>query len=755
VADINFKNYTELAAWLNATPQLWAQAIAMRTALRMLPLLWHAFQHRNVSVRIAINLIHSAFRADFISWAALRYSDEELYQAAVDATDEGASFAFADSTENANRGARAAAVAQMAARMAFAAATAVNHSDDARAYVNQVSEAVRVGSIDMGAIGLWESIIADVQLLDTSKNTETYVEEAFAIHPLWRGSIPEWAAAAWAGLRMELLHHDANWRHWCNWYEQRLRGTEKGYLPQVATSATLDIRIATQPDAWWKRGSEAVNRDIAEWVEAARTSEPREPSVSSFIIRFLSGREVPSAISEIREAFADASYDVIDKTMRGQLSRLASEGKIRRVSTGVYEVVKKSSTDFFISYSNKDEVLAKRIGAIVEGEGFTSFAQYKDMPVGSNFINEMKRGLQDSSRLIAVLSPDYEASKHCQSEWNAAYNEDPDGSRRKLIGFLTKETELNQLAKQFVYKDLTGLNDNAFRSAVIETFRAAMAGAPPPAARSKTPFDYGWTKTGKIAVLGGGMDHVSVPANRSPADAKKRLEAARILARELSDDYRDGRKNSYVRPEFIRHLDRYADRLPSDTDGNIYLSDCEARSLRTLFENELKYGIDDAFAARLRTLLEQHQGVRPYYPELGIFYDDVRTGQLSEPFPLDAVAKTEGVVAAHTPSVFMPDVSGSLDQVEQARPDAPAAQATGRTETAPPLSSMTLPPDPIADIDPERAAQQAKAGALNRLWQVLLRAEKGAKGIERVEKAVSDYGKVIGPIIDWLSKLGG
>ena len=68
---------------------------------------------------------------------------------------------------------------------------------------------------------------------------------------------------------------------------------------------------------------------------------------------------------------------------------------------------------------------------------------------------------------------------------------------------------------------------------------------------------------------------------------------------------------------------------------------------------------------------------------------------------------------------------------------------------------MTLPPDPIADIDPERAAQQAKAGALNRIWQVLLRAEKGAKGIERVEKAVSDYGRVIGPIIDWLSKLGG
>ena len=80
-----------------------------------------------------------------------------------------------------------------------------------------------------------------------------------------------------------------------------------------------------------------MNRDIAEWVEAARLGEPREPNVSGFIVGLLASREGPFTIAQIREAFSEANYDVIDKTMRGQLSRMASEGKIWRVATGVYQ----------------------------------------------------------------------------------------------------------------------------------------------------------------------------------------------------------------------------------------------------------------------------------------------------------------------------------------------------------------------------------------------------------------------------------
>ena len=837
MADNKITNREELEAWLADKPREWAQVIAMRSALRVLPLAGEEL-HREGGNETKLDFALTVFRANFISWCAREYPHHEMRKSVLAAADA----ADADAADAAD--ARAALAALAAAYAAYTAAAATTRAAAQAAQATRAAaEAARAA-----ADAVWQALAADAAWLESAYDNAVASTRALAGKALWQSS-PVWVASAWENLQAALRHRDPDWRAFCRWYDGRLRGRRHGFPVDSSASAALDIRIATQPDEWWKRGAAAVNSDIAEWVGEARgrlaardkgpletavtefivmyleevgrpssraeilealaqskrdfderrltqmlraLSERKEirrvgaglyeagtiafhqtidlgitkqddaakrsekPNVSSFIVRFLAGREGSSTIKELRAALAGANYDIKDKTIIDQLSRLVRAGKIRRVSTGVYEAVKSSQTDFFISYSIKDEALAKRIGAILEGEGFTAFAQFKDIPVGSNFINEMKRGLQNSSRLIAVLSPDYEASKHCQSEWNAAYHEDPDGSRRKLIGFLTRETELNKLAKQFVYKDLIGLGDDAFRSAVVEAIRAAMAGAPPPAARSKTPFDYGWTKTGKMTVLGDGMDHVSVPLNRSPADAKKRLEAAKALARELADDYRDGRlKNCFVRPEFIRHLDRYAEKIPSETDGNIYLSDSEARSLRTLFENDVKSGLDDGFAARMRTLLEHHQGVRPYFPDLNTFYQDVRTGQLSEPLPLDAMAKAERVVAAHTPHVFMPDVSGSLAQVEQAKPEAPEASEAESNEAAPTLTSMTLPPDPIADIDPERAAQQAKAGALNRIWKVLLRVEKGAKGIERVEKAISDYGKVIGPIVKWLFEHGG
>jgi TIR domain len=756
-AEVKITNRNELEAWFKGRPREFAQVIALRAALRVLPLTGIVYRQRLLIKEAELALAQAVFRVSFVTWAAHTFPARELL-------DEVASALAAATHAAANVGdicdAAISAAESVTADIddiryaaANAVAAAVYAVADANTYTEESDHSPDDAYLETAAF--WEGVGIDASWLENTKGDDAMKAQALAVHALWEGAAPVWADKAWTHFKEELHYRNSNWDYFCHWYSGRLTGQENGFSETMGSAKALDIGIATQSDAWWKRGPDAVNRDIAELVERARASDAGELLVSDFILDFIGRRNAPSTIKEIENALLEKGFEIIHTELADLANDIADEGRIRRVSNNVFESAQKSSTDFLISYSNKDQVLAKRIGAIVEGEGFTSFAQFQDMPVGSNFINEMKRGLKISSRLIAVLSPDYESSKHCQSEWNAAYNEDPDGSRRKLIGFLTRETELNKLAKQFVYKDLTGLDDDAFRSAVIETIRAAMAGAPPPAARSKTPFDFGWTKTGKIAVLGGGMDHVSVPANRSPADAKKRLEAARILAQELADDYRDGRKNSYVRPEFVRHLDRYADKLPSDTDGNIYLSDSEARSLRTLFENDLKGGLDDGFAARMRTLLEHHQGIRPYFPDLIEFYQDVRIGKLSDPFPLDAVAKTEGVVAAHTPSVFMPDVSGSLDQVEQTKPDAPAAQETGSAETAPPLSSMTLPPDPIADIDPERAAQQAKAGALNRIWQVLLRAEKGAKGIERVEKAVSDYGKVIGPIVDWLSKLGG
>ena len=191
---------------------------------------------------------------------------------------------------------------------------------------------------DDATADVWKGVDDDVKWLDGAKLKAEGLGKALAMLRLWQSSAPAWAEMAWDGLKVMLRSEGLeSGVIYVTGMTGGWRVEKNGFSVDTSTAAALDIRIATQPDAWWKRGPAAVNRDIAEWVEGARLGEPREPNVSGFIVRLLASREGQFTIGEIREAFAEANYDVIDKTMRGQLSRLASEGKIWRVATGVYQ----------------------------------------------------------------------------------------------------------------------------------------------------------------------------------------------------------------------------------------------------------------------------------------------------------------------------------------------------------------------------------------------------------------------------------
>lgn len=136
-----------------------------------------------------------------------------------------------------------------------------------------------------------------------------------------------------------------------------------------------------------------------------------------------------------------------------------------------------ASWDFFVSYSHQDEIAAREIVSILEMAGHSTFAQFNDFAPGANFVTEMQRGLAGSGRVVALYSPAYVASAHCQAEWNAAYNSDADGSKRKLVPFLIAPTELPPLARQIVFKNLFGLSASDRKKAVLEAIA-------PPAVRS-------------------------------------------------------------------------------------------------------------------------------------------------------------------------------------------------------------------------------------------------------------------------------
>src|SRR4030095_7556071 len=108
-----------------------------------------------------------------------------------------------------------------------------------------------------------------------------------------------------------------------------------------------------------------------------------------------------------------------------------------------------------------------------------------------------------------------------------------------------------------------------------------------------------------------------------------RLDACRTLSGDLAHALSAKKYNA--RSDYAETLGKYAQRLPQQPgDGNILLADAAARTLRDMFAAEVDI-LPIGLAAGLKTLLEQHIGLRVYYPEIEQFYRDVQTGHIEAP----------------------------------------------------------------------------------------------------------------------------
>ncbi|MEQ8524753.1 toll/interleukin-1 receptor domain-containing protein [Gracilimonas sp.] len=114
--------------------------------------------------------------------------------------------------------------------------------------------------------------------------------------------------------------------------------------------------------------------------------------------------------------------------------------------------------DFFISYNKQDSFMAQRLKGWLEEVGYSCMMQSGDFGTGSNFVLKMDEAAKKAKRTIAVLSPDYLASKFTQPEWAAAFAKDPTGEFQFLIPIRVRECSLEGLLSQIVYLDLVGLS---------------------------------------------------------------------------------------------------------------------------------------------------------------------------------------------------------------------------------------------------------------------------------------------------------
>jgi hypothetical protein len=136
---------------------------------------------------------------------------------------------------------------------------------------------------------------------------------------------------------------------------------------------------------------------------------------------------------------------------------------------------------FFVSYTGADQQWAEWIAWQLESAGYSVTIQAWDFRPGSNFVLEMQRAASEAERTIAVLSPNFLASRFTQPEWAAAFAQDPTGEKGTLLPVRIRECDVEGLLRGIVYIDLVGADEATAKRkllAGIQRGRANPATAP-------------------------------------------------------------------------------------------------------------------------------------------------------------------------------------------------------------------------------------------------------------------------------------
>jgi len=131
--------------------------------------------------------------------------------------------------------------------------------------------------------------------------------------------------------------------------------------------------------------------------------------------------------------------------------------------------------DFLVSYTSADKAWAEWIGFVLEEKSFTVILQAWDFRPGSNFVLEMQRAATEADRTIMVLSPDYPKSQFASPEWAAAFAQDPQGLRRKLVPVMVRQCQPPGLLSSVVHISLVGEDESTARELLLNGINAKRA----------------------------------------------------------------------------------------------------------------------------------------------------------------------------------------------------------------------------------------------------------------------------------------
>ena len=294
----------ELEEWLDTHNRAdWAQVIAARAALRVLP---YAFVSR-ISDHWVANYCLALFRATAISWAARNFPAHDMGKAAHAASDyAAAASAYAAFTS----AAYTASAASAAAASAYAASTA------AAAYAASTAAAASIAAYAAAAV--WQNLTNDCDWLERHAEPD-FAARLLTREPIWPASEPDgWAEARdYAVSRLAGL--DQGFDVWIDWYNRRVKGERAAFDIPGDYDRTEDKKIlARLADAndedFWGKGATHVNTTLQGWIDEAR--ERVRP------------RDAPFVIDPLRQL--EAAPEPVPPQNQNAITFTASEaGKIR------------------------------------------------------------------------------------------------------------------------------------------------------------------------------------------------------------------------------------------------------------------------------------------------------------------------------------------------------------------------------------------------------------------------------------------
>ncbi|WP_261574211.1 toll/interleukin-1 receptor domain-containing protein [Frankia gtarii] len=145
--------------------------------------------------------------------------------------------------------------------------------------------------------------------------------------------------------------------------------------------------------------------------------------------------------------------------------------------------------DFSISYAAADRVWAAWIAWELENAGYSVLFPEWDFVPGSHWTNQMRDGIERSTRMLAILSGQYLSSVYGTTEWQSVYRADPQGFRRRLVPVRIEDCGRPDVLGGIVSFDLFGCSREEASDRLRTQITAVVGGRAKPLTQPAFPTD--------------------------------------------------------------------------------------------------------------------------------------------------------------------------------------------------------------------------------------------------------------------------